>query len=242
MTGEDFIDTMAEIIEERQFRNRTQVFEDRRHAGKLLASMLRDRAGDPETFLLAIPAGGVPVTVVVAQRLHLPFDLVLTRKLHVPWNPEAGFGAVSWNGVLHLNEPLVARLGLTQQDVEDVVAKEQAVITRRLNTFRGARPFPPLQEKCVIIIDDGLASGFSMLTTIHALKRIKVKEMTVAVPTAPTSAIQLIQPHVQSIVCLNIRSGYSFAVAHAYKAWHDLTDDDVIALLDEMEMTTHTCS
>lgn len=231
---------MAKIIDEPLFRNRMQVFEDRRHAGKLLANMLRDWAGDPETFLLAIPAGGVPVTVVVAQRLQLPFDLVLTRKLHVPWNPEAGFGAVSWNGVLRLNEPLVARLGLTRQDIEDIVAKEQAVITRRLNTFRGARPFPPLQEKRVIIIDDGLASGFSMLTTIHALRRMKVKELTVAVPTAPTSAIQLIQPHVQSLVCLNIRSGYSFAVAHAYKAWHDLTDADVIALLDKMEMTTHT--
>lgn len=228
---------MAEIVDEPSFRNRTWVFDDRRHAGELLSGKLRDQAGDPETFLLAIPAGGVPITMVVAQRLQLPFDLVLTRKLHVPWNPEAGFGAVSWNGVLHLNEPLVARLGLTRQDVEEVVAKEQAVITKRLTLFRGERPFPRLREKRVILIDDGLASGFSMFTTIHALERMQVKEMTVAVPTAPTSALQLIQPHVQRIVCLNIRSGYSFAVAHAYRAWRDLTDDDVLALLDERGRT-----
>jgi putative phosphoribosyl transferase len=111
------------------------------------------------------------------------------------------------------------------------VAEEKEIIERRVERFRGNRPFPDLSNKNVIIIDDGLASGFSMLTTVKAAKRNKIKELIVAVPTAPISAINLLRPHVDQIVCLNIRSGAFFAVADAYTNWYDLHDEDVIELL-----------
>jgi predicted phosphoribosyltransferase len=233
---------MAEIIDAPQYRNRTRVFEDRLHAGKLLSEKLRDYEGDKNAYILAIPAGGVQVAFVLATRLKIPFDLVITRKIHIPWNKEAGFGAVSWDGVTLLNEHLVARLGLTRQEIDRCVAEEKVVINRRLKAFRSDRPFPDLREKRVIIVDDGLASGFSMLTTVQALKGSRVTELVVAVPTAPMSAINLIKPHVHKIVCLNIRSGHIFAVANAYKFWYDLEDEDVIDLLSDMAKNSKNAS
>jgi predicted phosphoribosyltransferase len=182
-------------------------------------------------YVLAIPAGGVPVAAQVAAKLKVPWDLVLTRKLHVPWNREAGFGAVAWDGSLLLNEPLAASLRLTGDEINQCIAEERAVIAARSQAFRGSRPFPDLTEKTVIVVDDGVASGFSMLTTILALKKHTIAELIVAVPTAPRSAIERIQPHVTKIVCLNIRSGFSFAVADAYRIWYDLSDREVRALL-----------
>jgi len=224
---------MAEIVDEPSLRDRVHVFDDRLHAGELLAEKLEEYRGREGAYVLAIPAGGVQVAFVVAKRLKIPLDVVVIRKIHVPWNREAGFGAVSWDGIIFLNEPLVAALGLTKEDIDRCVAEEKEIIRMRLKKFRGGRPFPDLREKTAIIVDDGLASGFSMLTTVKAIERRKPREMVVAIPTAPISAIQLIRPHVDKVVCLNIRSGPFFAVADAYKVWYDLEDEDVMEVLNQ---------
>jgi predicted phosphoribosyltransferase len=161
----------------------------------------------------------------------IPLDLAVTRKLHVPWNREVGFGAISWDGTMFLNEPLIASLGLTREDIDRCVVEEKEVIRRRLQKFRGDKPFPDLKDKTTIIVDDGLASGFSMLTTLKTIEQMGVKEAIVAVPTAPISAINLVRSHADKVVCLNIRSGPMFAVADAYKKWYDLEDEDVIDIL-----------
>ena len=227
---------MAEVIEEPHLRNRVHVFQDRFQAGKMLAEKMIEYEGADDAVVLAIPAGGVAVAYALAERLRLPLDVVVTRKLHVPWNPEAGFGAVSWDGQVFLNEPLVRDLALTEDDVGLCVAEELAVIRRRLQVFRGDRPFPDLRGKTAVIVDDGLASGYSMLTTLRALKPSGVQEMVVGVPTAPMSAIQLIGPHADRIICLNIRTGYIFAVADAYRHWYDLTDAEVVGILRKAEI------
>jgi predicted phosphoribosyltransferase len=195
---------MVEVVDEPIFRNRVHVFEDRPHAGRLLAEKLKNYEGKEGVYILAIPAGGVQVAFVIARRLKLPMDLVVTRKLHVPWNKEAGFGAISWDGIILLNEPLVTSLGLTSKDIERCVAEE----------------------------NDGLASGFSMLATVKAIKQKHAEEIVVAVPTAPISAIKRVRPHADKIVCLNVRSGPFFAVADAYKTWYDLEDEDVTDILE----------
>lgn len=222
---------MAEIIEEPGLRGRVHVFDDRFHAGELLAENLGRYRGNGDALVLAIPAGGVQVGLVVANRLGVPLDVVVTRKLHVPWNREAGFGAVSWNGLVLLNEPLVAALGLTSDDVDRCVAEEVEVVEKRLKMFRGDRPFPDLTDKMALVVDDGLASGFSMLATLKALRRGGVEELVVAVPTAPESAIRLVRPHADIVYCLNVRSGPFFAVADAYRVWYDLGDEEVVELL-----------
>ncbi|MFB0558570.1 MAG: phosphoribosyltransferase [Candidatus Bathyarchaeia archaeon] len=224
---------MVEIIDEPGLRNMIYVFEDRFQAGELLVRKLDEYRGNDDAYVLAIPAGGVQVAVKVAEGLGIPLDVVVTRKLHIPWNPEAGFGAVSWDGLMFLNEQLVASLRLTKEEIERCVAEEKKAIDRRLGTFRGDRPFPDLRDKTAIVVDDGLASGFSMMTTLRALRNRGVKEAVVAVPTAPVSAIKLVRPHADRIVCLNIRSGPIFAVADAYKVWYDLTDEEVIDILEK---------
>jgi len=209
------------------------VFEDRFQAGELLVGKLGEYRDNEDAYVLAIPAGGIQVAVKVAEGLGIPLDIVVTRKLHIPWNREAGFGAVSWDGPIFLNEPLVASLHLTEEEIDRCVAEEKEAIDRRLSIFRGDRPFPDLRDKTTIVVDDGLASGFSMMTTLRALRRRDVREAVVAVPTAPVSAINLVRPYADRIICLNIRSGPIFAVADAYKAWYDLTDGEVVDILEK---------
>jgi predicted phosphoribosyltransferase len=225
---------MAEVVEEPSFRDRAYIFSDRFHAGELLVEKLKEYGGREGAYVLAIPAGGVQVAFPLVKRLRLPLDLAVTRKLHVPWNREAGFGALTWSGSIFLNEPLVSALGLTKEEIDRVVAEERDAILRRLKLFRGDKPFPDLREKVVIIVDDGLASGFSMLATAKAIEERGAKEIVVAVPTASLSAIDLLKPHVDKIVCLNIRTGPVFAVADAYREWYDLEDEDVMEILNKL--------
>lgn len=226
---------LAEVVDDPTLRGRTRVFADRVHAGTLLADALRAYQSSEHAIVLAIPAGGVPVAFQVAKTLRLPWDLAVTRKLHIPWNPEAGFGAVSWSGVVILNEPLVASLGLREDAIARCIDAEKAVIRARLTKFRGDRPFPELTGKTVIVVDDGLASGFSMLATVKSIRQHGCGRVVVAVPTAPVSAVTLLRSHVEQVVCLNVRSGPVFAVADAYTVWYDLTDADVLALLSHAE-------
>lgn len=219
-------------MDEPSLRNRVRVFRDRFHAGEALAERIESLGYTEDAYLLAIPAGGVQVACILAERLGLPLDLVVTRKLHVPWNREAGFGAVSWDGLMFLNERLVAALGLTEEAIRLCVEEERTAIERRFRKFRGDRPFPDLKGKTAIVVDDGLASGFSMMTTLRALLDREPKELVVAVPTAPQSAIELVRPHADLILCLNIRTGPFFAVADAYEVWYDLEDEDVVKLLE----------
>ena len=226
---------MAEIVEDPALRNRINVFDNRSYAGELLAEWLKEYKDRKEAIVLAIPAGGVPVAFQLSKKLNIPWDLAVTRKLHIPWNREAGFGAISWDGTVILNESLVTSLGLTKEEIARCVEEEKSDIQKRLKIFGKNKPFPNIKGKVVIIVDDGLASGFSMLVTVKTIKR-KAEEVVVAVPTAPVSAIELIRPHVDKIVCLNIRSGPLFAVADAYKVWYDLANADVIDILKHYKL------
>ncbi|MBN1762642.1 MAG: phosphoribosyltransferase [Methanomicrobia archaeon] len=221
------------LIEVPQLRNKTFVFEDRSNAGTVLAEKLTDYTGT-DAVIFAIPAGGVPVAAMLATRLHLPLDVLVVRKIHIPWNREAGFGALAWDGSILFNEPLLELLRLSHEEVERCIAAEQEEIERRLKLFRSDKPFPDVTGKVTIVVDDGLASGFTMLVALTSLRKKKPEEIVVAVPTASLSAIQKIRKEADTIVCLNIRMGRTFAVADAYKRWYDLEDDEVVAILKEV--------
>jgi len=223
----------ARIIEDPAFRERVFVFRDRVEAGKLLAEKLREYAGKGNVIVLTVPAGGVPVGYAVAKELAIPMDLAVVRKVQIPWNTEAGFGAVTWDGETVLNEPLVEQLGLTREEIEGSISKTKRIIQERLRKFRGYRPMPHLRDKVVILVDDGLASGFTMLAAARSARKRTPEKVIVAVPTASLGAVELLAPEVDEIVCLNIRSGPSFAVANAYESWYDLTDEEVIRILEK---------
>ncbi len=170
---------------------------------------------------------------VVARELPVPMDVVVVRKVQIPWNPEAGFGAVTWDGEIVLNEGLVGHLGLTGKMIEESVLRTRKVIEERIRMFREERPMPDLGGKIVLLVDDGLASGFTMLAAARSVRKREPEKIVIAVPTASLGAINLLKTEVDEIVCLNIRTGPVFAVADAYKDWYDLSDEEVIEVLQK---------
>lgn len=224
---------VSKVIEDPLLRNRKHVFEDRLSAGELLAKRLEALVGR-NAIVLAIPAGGIPVGYIVAKRLGIPFDVAVVRKIHIPWNPEAGFGAVTWDGVTIFNVPLLRQLMLSRGEVERCVAMEKRETLERFKKFRGDERFPDLRGKRAVIVDDGLASGYTMLAAVRSTRGRAPTEIFVAVPTSSMGAIELLSPEVDRIVCLNVRDEYPYAVADAYQLWYDLSDDEVMSFLREL--------
>jgi putative phosphoribosyl transferase len=229
---------LPRIIDEPAYRERTFVFRDRNHAGQLLAEKLTKYSSQRNVILLAVPSGGVPVGCAISRLLDVQVEIIVVRKVQIPWNTEAGFGAVAWDGETVLNTELVAHLGLTEKAIQSSVQKTKKIINERLKRFRGDKPLPDLKGKIVILVDDGLASGFTMLATLRAVRKKKTEKIVVAVPTASLGAVKLLLPEVDEMVCLNIRSGTVFAVADAYINWYDLTDEEVIEILEKQRQKT----
>lgn len=221
---------MGNLIEEISLRDRKYVFKDRSDAGRFLSQKLLKYKGS-DSIILSIPSGGVPIAFEIMQALSLPIDLIIVRKIQIPNNPEAGFGAMSPNGEVILNKSLLNQIGLTKEEITTQIRKTEDVIKKRGHVFRGDKPFPSMENKNVFIVDDGLASGYTMLAAINFIKRKSPVKIIVAVPTASKKTVDSILPEVDELVCLNIRSGYPFAVADAYEDWYDLTDEEVLEIL-----------
>lgn len=215
-----------------KFRNQRHIFADRFEAGETLGAMLAaEYAHIADGMVLAIPSGGVPVALKVQELLGLPFDLLIARKLQIPGNTEAGYGAMTRDGSVFINQALLAQLGLSSDQIEAEKKRVGLELEKRNALFRGGRPFVDLTGKRVILVDDGLASGYTMLAAVDMAKRAKALETVVAVPTAPQSAVELILPRADRICCTNIRTGPYFAVAEAYRHWYDLSEAEVLDLL-----------
>jgi len=222
----------SKIVDVPELREKRYVFRDRVDAGRFLARKLEEELERDEIQILAIPAGGVPVGYTVAQELNLNFEIVVVRKIKIPWNPEAGFGAVSWNGIALLNDRLVAELKLSRDLIDKSVSQTKENIRKRIEIFRGVRPFPDLEKKEVILVDDGIASGYTMTVAVRSIDRYKPEEVMVAVPTASSSSLRRVAEEADRVICLNIRSTPIFAVADAYRNWRDISDREVIEYLN----------
>ena len=218
------------VVELPALRDRLGVFRDRTHAGEVLADMLSAYRGS-NALVLGIPAGGAPVAAAIARALALPLDVAVVSKLTLPWNTETGYGALTFDGTLRLNEMLMARAGLSEADIEAGKARAQEKVARRMKLLRGDRPFPDLSQCSAILVDDGLASGFTLMVAIEALRHQNAKEIVVAVPTAHAESVARIAPLVEALYCPNLREGTSFAVADAYQEWSDVAEEDLVTLL-----------
>jgi putative phosphoribosyl transferase len=222
---------MGSIIDNPQLREQRLVFSDRHEAGKQLGVFLASLQKNLDPVVLAIPAGGVPVGKEVALALGAPFSPAIVRKIQIPGNTEAGFGAVTWDGQVLINERLRTALGLSQAEVEAAITMTRKNVRTRVARFTGGKPFPELAGKTVILTDDGIASGFTMLALIKSVRTRTPARIIVAVPTASASSAERIAQEVDQMVCLNIRSSQRFAVADAYAHWYDLDDCEVLAEL-----------
>jgi len=187
-----------------------------------------------DPLVMAIPCGGVPVGVQIALRLKAPLDLMVVRKLQIPWNTEAGFGAVAPDGTLTLNPQITPHLNLSEEEIERIKERTLHEIQRRIRLFRGGRPDPVLSGRSVILVDDGLATGYTMLVAAQSAKKAHPHRLVVATPVASARAAQLLQPKCDIFVALHVSSAIPFAVASFYKHWHDLTDDEVLKCLSRL--------
>lgn len=219
------------VVDEPALRDKTSIFKDRLHAARLLTQKLQPYTNDPDAIVLAIPAGGIPVGYVIATKLSVAFDVIVVRKVQLPWDPEAGFGAVAWKGAALLNDAMIEQIGLSETEVEQAVSKARDNVQERERKFRKNQPLPDLQNKKVMLADDGLATGFTMLAAVKAVKKEKPKEIIIAVPTASMGAIELLSKEVNQLVALNIRSEPVYAVADAYREWHDVSDQEALEFL-----------
>ena len=209
---------------------KVRVFQDREEAGRRLGEKLESYLRS-NGLILAIPSGGVPVAKEVALMISLPLDLIIVRKLRIPFEPEAGFGALGPEGEVIFNENLLRQLRLSTEQVDEAIRETLDVIRERNGLFRAGRTFPEIADRVVILVDDGLASGYTMLAAVRSVKEKNAAKIIVAVPTGSAGTVQMLLPKIDELVCLNVRTGYSFAVADAYRLWHDLTDEEVLSFL-----------
>lgn len=206
-----------------------QVFRDRAHAGRVLGDLLEGHVPE-DGVVLAIPAGGVPVAVVLAARLGLPVDVAVVSKLTLPWNSEVGYGAMAFDGTLVLNHALVGELGLDEATVRRGVEATRKKVRRRVEALgRNAAFRPPAGT--AVVVDDGLASGFTLRAVLEALRRGGTSRILVAVPTGSERTVRTLEPLADAIFCANVRSGSSFAVADAYVHWCDVPEAEAATLL-----------
>lgn len=220
------------IHELAELRNRTAVFRDRVHAGEILAGMLTDLRDADEAVMLAIPAGGVPVAAALCERLGLgALDVAVASKITLPWNPETGYGAVAFDGTVRLNNELIAALALGERVVQDGVAQTREKVQQRVRRLRGDEPFPALARRTAVVVDDGVASGFTLLAAAEALRRHGPQRLIVAVPTGHAEAVRKLADLADAIYCANMREGTRFAVADAYTDWHDVDEETAIQIL-----------
>jgi erythromycin esterase-like protein/predicted phosphoribosyltransferase len=204
-------------------------FQDRAQAGRVLAERLRPRVtGD--VVVLGLPRGGVPVAFEVARALDAPLDVFVVRKLGVPGDEELAFGAVATGGTRVLNEQLIESLDIPREWIEAIDAKEMRELERQERAYRGDRPPPDLRGRTVILVDDGLATGSTMLAAVRAAREEEPERVIVAVPVAPPAVIDLVREHADDVVFVHAPEFFA-AVGSWYADFSQVTDDEVRELL-----------
>lgn len=177
-------------------------YRNRREAGKLLAAHVQARlVHDGNVVVLALPRGGVPVGLEVARALEAPLDVFVVRKLGVPGREEYAFGAIAAGGFERLDQPLIARLGLSPLEIATIADRETDELHRRERSYRSNRPPLPLHERDVVLVDDGLATGWSMRAAIDAVRACEPRRLIVAVPVGATDTCVELESQVDLLVC-----------------------------------------
>jgi putative phosphoribosyl transferase len=175
------------------------------------------------------------VGVEIARSLTIPLDLLIVRKIQFPWTTEAGFGALDPGGQAIINDDLLRRMPLSPEEIEAQINKTAAVIRQREERLRAGKPYARLDGRPAMVVDDGLASGYTMRAALQFLKARGADRLIVAVPTASERTVWELLPLVDELYCLNVRGGFSFAVADAYENWYDLTEEEILTILSSQK-------
>ncbi len=221
-------------------------YESRFVAGKILADFIKNKdevfynhiLDNPrDVFCFAIPNGGIPVVEGFCSTMGTNYDILIVRKIKIPYNTEAGFGAVATDGTVLFNQDLLNQLNLSENQIKESIDITTEEIKQRIKYYNKAlnqenQYIKSIQNKTIFILDDGLASGFTMLAGINMIKKYEPKKICIAVPTAPLRTIKRIESNVNKIFCPNIRNTLWFAVADAYARWYDVPESEVLEIIN----------
>lgn len=208
-------------------------FRDRDEAGALLASKLMAYTNKPDVIVLALPRGGVPVGAQVAKKLKVPFDVFVVRKLGLPGHPELAMGAIASGGVRVLNGDVVNALRIRDEVINAVTAEEYQELKRREQSYREDLPPPEVEGKTVIIVDDGIATGSTMVAAISALRQLNAGRVVVATPTVARSTYDYLRRNADDVVAVIVPEEF-FDVGQWYEDFSQTSDEEVHRLLAEM--------
>lgn len=211
-------------------RTSRRSFRDRREAGRVLAEELASYRDKDGLLVLGLARGGVPVGWEVAAALHAALDVFLVRKLGVPQWSELAMGALASGGVVVMNENVLSSLGISDEQVRAVIDRETAELNRREHAYRGGRPVADPHGKTVILVDDGIATGASMLAAVRAVRATGPESVIVAVPVGPPSACQELAQEADDVVCATMPANFE-AVGQVFADFHQVSDDEVRGLL-----------
>ena len=218
-----------------------RLFRNRSEAGRILAERLKHYADRPDLLVLALPRGGVPVAYEVAKVLHAPLDVFVVRKLGIPGQEELAMGAVATGGVRVVNDQVVRGLGIPEYVIEAVATWELLELERRQRVYRGDRPLPDLRGKSVILVDDGLATGSTMLAAVQAIRKLGPARIVVAVPVASPDTCTLLTEYVDEMVCAATPDPF-YAVGLWYRDFSQTSDEEVRELLERSEAQVRTAT
>lgn len=208
------------------------LYRDRRHAGQEVAAWLRDLAGRSDLLVLGVPRGGVVVAHPIALALGAPLDVYLAHKLGAPGNPELAIGAVSADGQVLVDEGLARAVGADDEYLEAEIARQTREIARRLARYRGTAPPQAIKDKTVILVDDGAATGATLLAAAKALRLAGPRMLVVAVPVASEEAAEKLSAVADRFVCPLVPE-FFWAVGAFYQDFDQTTDEEVIRLLHD---------
>ncbi|HEY9761820.1 MAG TPA: phosphoribosyltransferase [Trichocoleus sp.] len=206
--------------------------QNREDAGHQLAQALLNYNRQPQTIVVALPRGGVPVAAKIADALQLPLDVCLVRKLGVPGQPELAMGAIAAHGVRVLNQDVISRMGISEQAIEQVALTETEELQRRDRTYRHNRPPLNVEGQTVILVDDGVATGSTLRAAIAILRQQQPHRMIVAVPIAPPVTIAELEQEVDKVVCL-IQPDPLYSISLWYRNFDQTSDETVCQLLNQ---------
>jgi putative phosphoribosyl transferase len=211
-------------------RSAARTFRDRGEAGRVLAQALAAYREREDLLILGLARGGVPVAWEVAAALRAPLDVFLVRKLGVPQWEELAMGAVASGGGLVVNDNLMKSLGIGEQALRDTIGRETSELNRREQAYRGDRPATDAKDRVAIIVDDGIATGASMLAAVRAVRCTQPASVVVAVPVGPSSACKELSREADDVVCATMPEPFE-AVGQVYADFHQVSDDEVRELL-----------
>lgn len=209
------------------------IFKDRVDAGRQLAEALEVRA-ERGGLVLAIPRGGAVVGAEIARKLGLELDLIIPRKIGSPQNPEVAIGAVTQDGSTILNEHLVEMLGITENELDEAISREIKEIKRRTSLYRGVEEHKDMAGRQVIVVDDGVATGYTMFACLRSARKLHPKELLLAVPVAPSDTLALLKKEVDCAVCLRVPADF-YAVGQFYIRFDQTSDEEVIKIIKELK-------